>query len=84
MLNHLTSPEFAASVNSLIKTHYEMKDHLTKEENALKRSITLKKHLNDKIYESIMEMYTGLETVAKNNMPKIKGLSDLSDLKKIN
>ena len=84
MLNHLTSPAFASSVNSLIKSHFEMRDHLIKEENALKRSSSQKKFLNDKIYESIMEMYTGLESVAKNNMPRIEGLNDLSDLNKIN
>ena len=61
-----------------------MRDHLIKEENALKRSSSQKKFLNDKIYESIMEMYTGLESVAKNNMPRIEGLNDLSDLNKIN
>ena len=83
MLNHLTSPAFASSVNSLIKTHFEMRDHLIKEENALKRSASQKKMLNDRIYEAIMEMYTGLESVAQN-MPKIEGLTDLSELKKLN
>ena len=85
ILNFLTSPAFAHSINSLVNTYYENQAEIDFRERTFRKDIEKSRTINSNLFKSIIDMYSGLEAVSKN-MPKIKGIENTQfpDLKLIN